>query len=107
MLGLPGLFHHDGGEFVVLHTPVIKVLVSIFSLVIPAHKVALNADSSLGNLSSPKYAANLFADINLGVAVIDEVVELRVVLLLTLALYPVLPTSTTTSSSLERAFKLF
>merc|ERR1719370_1856171 len=62
----PSLFHHNGGEFVVLHAPVVKVLVPIFPLVIS------------------KYAANLFADINLGIAVINEVVKLGVIFLLTL-----------------------
>ena len=101
---LPRLFHHDGGELVVLHAPVVEVLVPIFSLVIPAHTFEYR--STLKSLSSPKYAPNLFADVNLGIAIVDEVIELRVVLLLTLALYPVLPTSAS-FASLGRTFKLF
>ena len=56
----------------------------------------------LRELFSPKYAADLFADINLGIAVVYEVVKLGVILLFTLAFYTVLPTSTS-FTSLEKA----
>ena len=93
---LPSLFHHNGWEFVILHATIIKVLVPIFPLVISAHK-KINTDF-LTNPFSPKYAANLFADIDLGIAVIDEVVKLWVILLLTFTFYPVLPTPTSFTS---------
>ena len=102
---LPCFFHHNGREFVVFHAPVIKVLISVFSLIIPAQK---RQWGQISGCISPEYATNLFADINLGIAVINEVVKLGVIFLLTLAFYSVFPTPTSfTSLERRQLFKRF
>merc|ERR1712062_386802 len=70
-LGTASFLHHDAGELVVLHGPVIEVLL------IPVAPLVV-----IENFP------DLCADVNLGVRVVDEVVHLAVVLLLTVAVKP-------------------
>merc|ERR1719339_501585 len=66
----PRLLHHNTRELVVFHLSVIKVLILVPPLVIP------------------KDVPDLCTNINLGVSIINKIIQLRIILLLTVTLNP-------------------